>query len=249
MDEQIKLLIGLQSCDLKIRDIQKKMTEGPQRVQAIEGQLKAFEKGMQEELDRLESLKRARREVDEEIASSDRKIEKSQVKLNNSKSNKEYRAALKEIDDVKREKSAHEEKALELMEEVEQLEKKCAENKAELEQARARFEEDKANVVKDMEVLGKDLEEFSKERDALSQSLGADLLSTYDFLKSRKNGVAVSSVVNAVCQTCHLGIPPQKFNELIRGDALLTCPHCSRIIYWGEREANEELAAESGKES
>jgi predicted nucleic acid-binding Zn-ribbon protein len=38
-----------------------------------------------------------------------------------------------------------------------------------------------------------------------------------------------------------MGIPPQAFNELIRGDKLLTCTNCSRIIYWGDDERFSEV--------
>jgi predicted nucleic acid-binding Zn-ribbon protein len=37
-----------------------------------------------------------------------------------------------------------------------------------------------------------------------------------------------------------MGIPPQKFNELIRGKDLMSCPYCMRIIYWGEDEGLKE---------
>ena len=50
------------------------------------------------------------------------------------------------------------------------------------------------------------------------------------------NGQAISSVIQGVCQICHMGIPPQKFNELMRGEALMTCPNCNRMIYWGGDE-------------
>ena len=82
-------------------------------------------------------------------------------------------------------------------------------------------------------------EEFKnleKERNTFYQTMDQDLFKRYVFLKERKGGHAISSVVKGVCQTCHMGIPPQKFNELIKGKSLLTCPNCQRIIYWGEDE-------------
>ncbi|NTV57425.1 MAG: hypothetical protein HGA74_09075, partial [Deltaproteobacteria bacterium] len=86
------------------------------------------------------------------------------------------------------------------------------------------------------ELLGleKDLDALQKERSQLCCDFDQGLLKKYVFLRERKGGLAISSVVTGVCQTCHMGIPPQKFNELIRGNDLMTCPHCNRIIYWGE---------------
>jgi predicted nucleic acid-binding Zn-ribbon protein len=37
-----------------------------------------------------------------------------------------------------------------------------------------------------------------------------------------------------------MAIPPQKFNELIRGDKLMNCPNCARIMYWAEDERYQD---------
>jgi uncharacterized protein len=46
----------------------------------------------------------------------------------------------------------------------------------------------------------------------------------------------VGSVIGGVCQLCHINLPPQAFNEIKRGNSLMSCPNCHRIVYWGEDE-------------
>ena len=75
----------------------------------------------------------------------------------------------------------------------------------------------------------------------ICETIDQDLLKRYIFLRERKGGQAIGPVVSGVCQICHMGIPPQKFNELIGGDSLLTCPNCNRLIYWGEDEHYQKL--------
>ena len=58
----------------------------------------------------------------------------------------------------------------------------------------------------------------------------------------------MSAVVGGVCQTCHMGIPPQRFNELRRGDALMSCSNCKRIIYWAD-DAHYQVTAGVQEES
>jgi predicted nucleic acid-binding Zn-ribbon protein len=101
-----------------------------------------------------------------------------------------------------------------------------------------------------MESLEEDLRSLEMERDRLRAVIEEELLKRYSFIRERKGGVAVSPVIKGVCQACHLDIPPQQFNELIRGDKLMTCPNCIRIIYWGEDERfkNDAVVGESGKE-
>jgi predicted nucleic acid-binding Zn-ribbon protein len=45
----------------------------------------------------------------------------------------------------------------------------------------------------------------------------------------------VVAVWKEVCDGCHMSIPPQLYNELQKSNELITCPSCSRIIYWENR--------------
>jgi predicted nucleic acid-binding Zn-ribbon protein len=236
LQEKMRFLIGLQDCDLRISHIRKRITEAPLRIQSLEEGLNRLETRLEEESKQFEEAKHERREVEKEIEVMDSRVEKSQVKLSNIKSNKEYKAALKEIDDLKREKSVLEDRAIELMEALEQLERGSSTGKAELEETRRSVEVNREEILRELKRMEGELVDLEKERVKFCQSLDRDLLERYDFLRERKGGLAISSVINAVCQACHMGIPPQKFNELIRGDALLDCPHCNRIIYWGDNE-------------
>ena len=236
MKDKINDLICLQDCDNRIREIITNKTEGPLRIKKLEDELNAIEAKFQEENNRFESLKKTRREVDQEIQDLEDRIEKSNIKLLNIKSNKEYKAALKEIDDLKRAKFLTEDKALQLMEEIESLERTCLDNKNKQAEIRKRFDQDRNEIASELKALDKELQILEKKRSAFSQTVDKDLLVKYLFLKERKDGQAISPVIGGVCQICHMGIPPQKYNDLIKGSSLLTCPNCSRIIYWAEDE-------------
>ena len=101
---------------------------------------------------------------------------------------------------------------------------------------RAQFEKAKTEIEKELAALNRDLADLNTRREILIHSVDQGLLKKYEVLRDRRGGRAISQVIAGVCQACHINIPPQKFNELIRGESLLTCPHCHRIIYWGEDE-------------
>jgi predicted nucleic acid-binding Zn-ribbon protein len=158
------------------------------------------------------------------------------VKLSHIKSNKEYTAALKEIDELKKTKFITEDKVIQAMEEIEEMEKKTSEHRRRQPELIAQFEKDKKNIERELATLDEELVGLDEKRKDLMQALDKDLLKRYNMLRERRGGLAISQVIAGVCQTCHMNIPPQKFNELIRGESLLTCPYCHRIIYWGEDE-------------
>jgi hypothetical protein len=128
-----------------------------------------------------------------------------------------------------------------IMEEIEVLEKRCNENSRAQAELKAEFEKEKQEIEKNLEELESKSVLLEKERETYYNSVDKDILKKYLYIKGAKGELAIGPVVKAVCQACYLGIPPQKFNELIKGESLMTCPNCNRIIYWGEDEYFERL--------
>jgi uncharacterized protein len=243
LKEKISLLIQLQHCDNRIREIIRKKGEGPLKIQKSEEDLRKAEGEIEEERMKLDVFKKERRRIEQEVQELDQKIEKSTIKLSHIKSNKEYTAALKEIDDLKRAKFITEDKIIEVMERIDSLEQGASEQDRRLEAFRTEAEQVKEKILQELAILDQELTGLEEKRNAFIKDVDPEFLRRYLFLRERKNGLAVSAVVTGVCQTCHLGIPPQKFNELIRGNALMTCPHCNRIMYWGEDEDFQKVTA------
>jgi len=196
--------------------------------------LDAVQSRFQKDRETLDGLKKERRNIELEIQDLENRVQKSTIKLSNIKSNKEYGAALKEIEESKKAKFIIEDKVIQAMEEIEEMERTTAEYKKLESEALANFERGKEEIEKEVQGLEQELEILQKERNKMIKTIDQEVLKRYLFLKDRKGGQAIGSVIAGVCQTCHMEIPPQKFNELIRGDSFMACPHCSRIVYWGE---------------
>jgi predicted nucleic acid-binding Zn-ribbon protein len=236
LKEKIKGLIKLQHCDNMIREVDTKKEKVPHKLRELENTFKKNEMAFNENSNRLELLKKDRRVVEQMVQDLESKVEKSQIKLSNIKSNKEYTAVLKEIEDIEKEKALSEDKILLLMEEIELLEKRCVKEKADLAELRNKFEQDKEEIEKELHELENKAALFDKQRKDFTDSVDQELLRKYLFLRERKEGVAIGAVVSGICQSCYMEIPPQRFNELIKCNSLLTCPNCNRLVFWGEDE-------------
>ncbi len=236
MVAELKSLIALQTCDSRIKNILDKKEEAPLKIQRFEEELKFIEKQLEEVNNLFESCKQGKRRAEREVEELEARVEKSNTKLSNIRSNKEYTAALKEIDDLKEERSRLEDQVLGFMEEIELLETRHHESEKERNEFISNFEKERESIQNELKSLDAELGELKKDRIRICQDIDETLLKKYDFLIEHKGGLAITSVIKGVCQACHLGIPPQKFNELIRGEELMRCPNCMRIIYWGEDE-------------
>jgi uncharacterized protein len=94
----------------------------------------------------------------------------------------------------------------------------------EAESARPRLEQQEQEAVNEIARL-------RAERQPLLESIDPRTRSLYE--STRKSmGHAVSHVSGGVCAWCHVSIPAKDLQHA-RGNEIVTCPHCRRILYVG----------------
>lgn len=234
--ETIRLLIRLQACDSKIHTFRIKLERIPMQVENLDKNIEEIHSNITLEKSLLEQKKQERSALDREIDLTIKNINKSNEKLSFIKSNKEYQAVLKEIEDMEKAKFSLEDKAIGLMEQCEEAEKRVDSA------VKAGTAEEKKLVTEKIALEGlvkkceQEIIKITEHLDALKSSADKSILIKYERLLQRRNNVAVAPVVHGVCQACQLAIPPQSFNELMRSDEIMSCPHCGRLLYWGEHE-------------
>jgi predicted nucleic acid-binding Zn-ribbon protein len=236
LDDRLKLLLMIQDIDTRFDAIQGEKQEIPKEIEKLKGDLDLSKRAMEQDLSTLEELKKARRNVERELEEIEPRFKKSKSRLNEVKSNKEYQAILKEIEQLKELISEKEEMVIRCMEEMEVQEKECATNNLRWEESQREFQNKEQEFSQRMRELDEEVQSLSGRRAELSQQVDQDLLRRYNSLRMHLRGQVVVPVIEFVCQGCHLGIPPQQYNDLIRGDSLQSCHNCNRIIYWGGEE-------------
>jgi predicted nucleic acid-binding Zn-ribbon protein len=236
LDENFKLILTIQSTDARIEEITKEKEEAPKRIQRLKDDADLLGKSMEQDLLSLEDLKKASMGLEKDLEEIELKLKKSKAKLNDVKSNKEYQAVLKEIEELNELTFQKEEVVIKCMEEIEIQEKECADNNKRWDQSRQDYESEEKKFLQRMKELEKEVQSLSEQRFKLCQEVDKDLLSRYTSLKAHLKSQVVVPVRDAVCGGCHLGIPPQQYNDLIKGDSLQSCPNCSRIIYFEENK-------------
>jgi predicted nucleic acid-binding Zn-ribbon protein len=153
--------------------------------------------------------------------------------------NREYQSLLKEIEDGKKTIKDKEEEIVALMESSEangkimaEQEKLTVDEQKDLAEESKKFKSHTASIEKKKAKI-------VVKRDAMAKDIKSAALKKYDMLRTRRNGKAVVSVINGVCQGCFMSIPPQHFNNILRGDRILNCPTCQRILFYDPESAAE----------
>jgi hypothetical protein len=236
--EQINFLVKLQEKDRGLIRLRWQIREGPERLQGLEKELQALEEDVEADKKRIQDLKKTQREYEADTEDGLARIRKSRGRLMSIKSNKEYRALLREIEDAEKGNADKEDEILGSLEEIETLSEELEAKGKGLSAMRDRLEKDKTAISKEVARVHEELSDIEKSREKLVQTIAPQLLAKYEQIKAKSGGIAVALVNNATCSECHLGIPPQMYNELQRQDTMRFCPNCQRIIYWKEAEAS-----------
>jgi predicted nucleic acid-binding Zn-ribbon protein len=232
LNPQLQFLIELQKIDLRIFEIQEQQQKIPELIR--NAQAPSLEVGHRLKLlkDAGEALTKERRSSEQELSVQEEHIHKIRGRLNELKTNKEYQAHLFEIELAKKKKDLLEEAVLSVLERIEQNEKEAKELEERLREDEERFDREKTQLESQVNTLNQELSELERQHQEHARLMDAKLLARYSKLKSARKGFAVAQVRNGTCSGCRLQIPPQLIAEVKRGDDLLNCSYCHRILYW-----------------
>ncbi len=143
---------------------------------------------------------------------------------------KELSALEKKIAELERNIHRHEDMMLELLEEIEELEAQVMAQRQKVEGLRAKHEKIVKNFEETTVQANEEIEEFEKRREELVEALPAQLLSPYESLRPREDGVAVSVLRNGTCAECNVAVPRTRWPMVERGTSIVKCENCRRIL-------------------
>jgi predicted nucleic acid-binding Zn-ribbon protein len=228
---QLQSLINLQKFDLRIFQIQDQLRKAPELLKSAEAPLQEILTRLQALKNSGESLVKQRRSGERELATQEDQLLKIRNRLSELKTNKEYQAHLFEIELARKKKDSIEENVLEMMERVEQNEQAVKELEEQVKEAQKILDVEKARLENQFADLANELADLEQQQKTLAEMVEKPLLARYNRLKTMRKGYAVAQLRGGACGGCQLQLPPQLVAEVKRGDELLDCSYCHRILY------------------
>lgn len=242
MLEQLRYVIEYQFLENKKLKLLQDYEETPRRIAAIEKEFSQAEGEYLSKKAEHENARKMHKDLEQGIADMEAKIGRSRKRMTDVKTNKEYQAIMREIDEYKKEIAAKEEKSLELMDVVETLAKQLESMESEVQKQRAILEENRSLLEAEGSKLKGRLDRLEAAQASVREKLEPAIQRQTEFLIKRQAGIAVAAVENGVCMVCHLNIPPQKYIELQRDESIMQCPHCRRYVYYPGHECYQFTA-------
>ena len=227
---------------VELSDLDKQIDGFIPRIQDIE---KAY-KNIEEECETITvNIER----LDEEV--SDLKSQKSGTNTHIAEFSAKIKDVVKKRSNVKNEKES---KALSLEEDIakEQLEAANEEiarleklidsknsQKDELGAKKAELEENLKNIKiktsSELENIEKERKEVYAKKDKLIATMNQKILAFYEKIRKWAHNTAVVPVKKQACYGCFMQINDKTFSAVIKGEDIVTCPHCGRILYKQEQ--------------
>ncbi len=234
MAENLQRLNDLQQQDLLVDKLNLSKGKIPEQISSLDEQLIQIKQNIEEikKVFNQKVLERKNKEM--EVSSKDEQIRKHQLELNLIKSNDAYRALISEIEKSKKDKDAAEDVILLLMEELDTIAAKLKEEEQRFKEEQARVAEKKSQLEKELQRLTAEFSVEEEKRKMMADKISAVLLASYEMIRKSKGkgGIAVAVVQGEVCSGCRRSLPHHLINEARKGQDLIYCENCSRILYW-----------------
>jgi len=230
--EQVEQLVVLQKVDSEMIELERTLEAAPKQLQSLQ-EKKAYLQQQQDVIqEKINVLLEQKGRIEGEIENDAQKVKKSKNKLMLVENTKEYHAMMREMDNLEKTNRMREEEKSNLLADLSDLEGRKETLQKDIDELAATITAQQSTLDAEMAEKRARLDILDKEKKQASQAVPAPILVRYNFIRDRIPSPVIVPVSEGVCQGCHIIIPPQTFIDLQKGEQILSCPNCQRIIYW-----------------
>jgi predicted nucleic acid-binding Zn-ribbon protein len=237
-------LIELQRTDTNLRRLRQQLENAETKRAEIEQEFEQHAFSIRELRDRRDTLATERADLEKQIAENKLYLERADRNLKHAQNQKEYETAMRETDALQKQVSAFENQVVEKLTASEEVDKELEDRADEINSHDSK--RDAAIAEFDKQIAGdrKEFDSETKRRHEMFVTLPDRLASVYNRLAQRsRDGIAVAEVVNGSCSACFMSLRPQMQLNVKRGEEIITCESCTRILYISPEITSEASAS------
>jgi len=225
-----KQLYQLQEVDLELESNERALKQKTSQLGESPEVVKARTE-LASQCQHLEELKHQQHSAEWEIDDLTSKINTLEQKLYDGriKNPKELTSLQHEVDGLKAIRNQSEDKALEIMNQVEVTEGDIAIASNRLKALEAEWQNQQQHLNTDIEQLKTTLSALEQKRQLILAEIDPQTVNLYQELK-RQRGTAVARVDQGMCRGCQISLPTSELQRAKSG-SLMRCSSCGRILF------------------
>jgi hypothetical protein len=228
---QLERLIGLQDIDKRIYRLNEEALLLPEEIKKLEAAFEEKKAGVAAAEKRLLDVQKQRKEKELELAAKDESAKKLQSQLYALKTNQEYQAMLRQINDAKADSSVIEDALIALFDAADKAKQQVDQEKAILAREEKGFAEQKLKVDARMKEIAAEIAAEQARRNVILPGIDAKVLAQYERVLKIRAGQAITAIENENCTGCGMRVTKQTENLVRLKESLVTCDVCNRILY------------------
>lgn len=224
-----------------LQEIERIITNSHKRIGEIEAQLED-DAAVQVATRSVQAAEAILTEVRSKHSSADHAVQSQRAKIKQTESSlyggsvsnpKELQDLQMEHESLQRYLTTLEDRLLEAMMELDDVEEAFENADAELDLIRVQSVAENADLVQEKDQLKSEIERRENEREAILGNISDDDLTTYEKLKDRFNEIVIAEVEEGNCSICGVDLARSKLQNVQSGSELIRCSQCNRILYSG----------------
>jgi len=241
LGKNVRILAQLQEIDLKIDSSRGEMQALLDEIHSLEARAEEMHQAISGQITELDGIEDEKRALEENLAAEADAINRSEARLRDIKTQKEYQAVSKEIAAAKKVKSDLEEQVLQRITRGDELKVIISDKENVLREFDSNSSVLKGELQGKIERLEADIAEVAAAREATAKDVSPSMMKRYLMLREKRQGVAIVEARSGSCLGCNMNLPPQLFNSLYKADNLVACPHCQRLLFLRQEGENAAI--------
>ncbi|MDQ6783986.1 MAG: C4-type zinc ribbon domain-containing protein [Actinomycetota bacterium] len=232
-------LLALQDTDTDIERHRHRRRSLPEKEQAgeVDRRLAALESDAARTGAVLGEIVARQQILEDDLATTERRIDEVNKRLYGGQvtASRDLQAMAADVKNLQARRSDLEDRVLEVLDEREPHDQRLGVLGTERTEAQASRQALGVTIVDAEAVIDAQIARLVERRATLSDAVPADLLATYERIRSRLGGVGVARLVGSQCQGCFLTLPSGEVDRLrhLPPDSVATCEDCGRILVVG----------------
>ncbi len=237
MQSDLEMLLKLQVIDYDLGELERSKDYLPDMMENLRREIEEAENLFRDTQKEISDSKVQQRGLELEVASKQAELKKLQDQMMAIKTNKEYDALVSQIDVVKGVINDKETILLELIEKLEKLESDIKDYELKSREISDRNSKELRILQEKMDSVGSKIQVKEGERSNITVRIPKRTMSVYEMVRKSRGGTVVVAVKKRACGACYKALPPHRIQEIKRGDQIITCDNCGRMLIWQNGES------------
>ncbi|MBO4553792.1 hypothetical protein J5754_05225 [bacterium] len=241
MKETLKKLVELQGIDSEKLDLKYKRQEVLNSLVADKEEYKSLERRVAEEKQRQQSIREEGQRLVREQAQLEARDSELRKRLDIVRNTAESQAVGREIVANENKLQEHFEKVDRQHSDLEESLQRLAALQSQFFTKRAELADKMPGIKQTLAAMDKEIEKVDAKRKSLCSGIPQAVMQQYtDLIRTRAPYMVVEVQTTGdgdhTCSGCNIGLPPQVIGDIMKGDQLVCCENCGRILYLAEKE-------------